>query len=351
MSRSKLFFLFSLLTTHSLFSQIGGSTAYAFLNLPFSARESAAGGNLITVKDDDINLTFHNPSLITPAMDNNLAYSNVRYIADISYGYAAYSKSFSNIGNFVAGIQYVDYGKFTEADPTGAITGNFTAADYSFNIGYSRQLDSMFSVGATLKTIYSNLDQYTSIGSSLDIGSTYYNPKYLFTASAVIVGLAGYQWKTYSGGDQEPLPFDIQLGVSKKVKKAPFRFSLVGQHLQKWDLTYNDPADPILTVDPLTETPIKQKPLNIFGDKLARHLIGSVEILFGKSFSILLGYNYERRKELQVVNVGGLEGFSIGGCIRIYKFNMSISYAEYSIAGASTTFSVTSNLSEFYKKQ
>jgi hypothetical protein len=353
MSRTKQILIFShilYLISHISYSQIGGNSTYKFLDLPFSAREAALAGNLITVKDDDINLTFHNPALISPGMDNRLALSYVNYISDINYGYAAYSKTFDKIGSFVGGIQYVNYGKFTEADPTGLITGTFKAADYSYNIGYGRQLDSMFSVGATLKTIYSHLDQYTSLGSVVDLGGNYYNAEHLFTASAVVKGM-GRQWKTYTDGNREPLPFEVQLGVSKKLAKAPFRVSLIGTHLEKWDLTYEDPANPTPTTDPLTGAPIVQKKWKTFGDKLGRHVLVNVEMLLGKNFALRFGYNYLRRKELRIDGRGGIPGFSFGLGIKISKFNLSYGYAQYSVAGASSHFTITTNLSEFYKKQ
>jgi len=345
---NKLLFYFLFLIATTAFSQIGGNSVYEFMDLPFSAREAAAGGNLITVKDDDIDLTINNPSLITPGMDNHFAINYVDYIADVNYGYAAYSKTYSGIGSFVTGIQYVNYGKFTESDPTGLITGSFTAADYSFNIGYGRQLDSVFSVGATLRTIYSHLDQFTSLGSSMDFAATYSNPKNFFTATAVIKGI-GYQWITYTTGDQEPLPFEAQLGISKRLKKAPFRFSLVYRHLEVWDLTYIDPANPPQTVDPLTGEPIPQNHFATFADKLGRHLIGSAEILLGKNVAIRIGYNYERRQELKITDQGTLAGFSFGLGFKISKFNINYGYAQYSPAGASNTFSITTNLSEFYR--
>jgi hypothetical protein len=349
-SKRPAFFCLFYFLTQFIFSQIGGNSAYEFLNLPFSAREAAAGGTLITVKDDDINLTFHNPALISEGMDNHFALSYVDYIADINYGYAAYSKTFANVGSFVIGMQYVNYGKFIEADPTGLITGSFTAADYSFNVGYCRQLDSMFSVGATLKTIYSNLDTYTSLGSAADLGATYSNPHNLFTASAVVSGI-GYQWMTYSNGDQEPIPFEIQLGISKRLKKAPFRFSLIYQHLEKWDLTYVDPTDPNTTINPLTGTTTSHGPDNNFFYKLGLHMVGSAEILIGKNFAIRVGYNYERQQELKILGQSSIAGFSGGFGFKISKFNFSYSYAQYSPAGASNTFTVTSGLSEFYRRQ
>src|SRR5687767_836967 len=217
--RKLLFFVFFF--PLASFSQIGGSSTYKFLDLPFSARTASLGGNLISVKDDDINLVAQNPSLLNAGMNNRLSLSYINYFTDINYGYAAYAKTFDKIGNFSAGMQFVDYGEFNEADETGTITGKFYASDYSLNIGYSRDLDSMFSIGAQLKTIYSVMESYWSIGNALDFGATYYSPAHGFTAAAVIKNL-GMQWKGYSETGREPLPFEVQMGLSKKLKHAPF---------------------------------------------------------------------------------------------------------------------------------
>ncbi|MFN5885727.1 MAG: hypothetical protein ACK445_10335, partial [Bacteroidota bacterium] len=42
----------------------------------------------------------------------------------------------------------------------------------------------------------------------------------------------GTQIKTYRAGNNETLPFNLQVGVSKKFAHAPFRFSLVAHNLQ-----------------------------------------------------------------------------------------------------------------------
>src|ERR1043165_2257310 len=108
----------------------------------------------------------------------------------------------------------------------------------SFNRAYAKSiLDTNLSVGITLKTIYSNLEAFTSWGSAIDLGATYVRPAHGF-AAAVVVKNIGRQWKPYIEGNPEKLPFEIQLGISKKPKHVPFRFSLVYEDLQQWDLTY-----------------------------------------------------------------------------------------------------------------
>ncbi|MGZ4115934.1 MAG: PorV/PorQ family protein, partial [Bacteroidia bacterium] len=173
MKLRNVLFLFLIIICSPAFSQPGGKSTYDFLNLPISARVSSLGGNLISVKDNDLNVSLINPSLLTDSMDNNVALSSINYFADINYGYVAYAKHFNNIGNFSAGIHYLDYGKFTRADEIGNTYGTFGANEMSFNLAYARSiLDSNLTVGATLKTIYSHLDTYTSWGSALDVGAT-----------------------------------------------------------------------------------------------------------------------------------------------------------------------------------
>ena len=274
MNTKKLLFIFFIsVLSISAFPQIGGNNTYEFLNLPISARVTALGGSLISTRDNDLNVSLTNPALLTDSMNNNMALSYINYVGDIKYGYASYAKSFKKIGLICGGIQYLNYGRFIRADESGNTDGTFGANEMSFNLSYARSiLDSNLNVGVTLKTIYSNLDTYSSLGSAVDLGAVYAIPSKELTFAAVIKN-AGRQWKPYISGNREKLPFEIQLGLSKKLKHVPFRLSMVYENLEKWDLTYLDPANPVLTVDPLTGESIKQNKYKILGDKLMRHIV------------------------------------------------------------------------------
>ena len=187
-----LFFTFHIsYFTFSSFAQIGGSSTYEFLNLVPSARVAALGGNLISVKDHDINLVFQNPSLLDSSMNNDLAMNIVNDFAGINYGYAAYIRDFKKWGTYNAGINFIRYGNFQEAYSNGDLTGNnFLAGEYAFNIGWGKPLnnlsnwfdtdkrfDTLFFGGANLKMIYSSLEDYYAIGVAADLAVTYYNSK------------------------------------------------------------------------------------------------------------------------------------------------------------------------------
>jgi hypothetical protein len=333
-----------------LIGQIGGTAAFTAFDLPLSARASALGGKALSVNDDDLNLGIWNPSLLSAKMNSQLALSFADYYTDIRYGYAGYSMHREKLGTFAFSTAYINYGNFRETDETGATIGKFTAAEYALTLGYSRQLDSLFTLGANLKFMQSNLYQWNANALGIDLAANYLRTAKNFSVSLLIRNV-GVMLNTYTSRNRENLPFEIEAGFSKKPKHMPFRFFLTLQHLQRWDLTYTDPVNPPQLVDPLTGDSIKTSRFKTFGDKLMRHVVVGGEILIGKAVSLRMGYNYQRRKELLISSRPGLVGFSFGAGIRIYKINISYARAAYHIAGGTNTFSITANLGDFYTKK
>lgn len=333
-------------------AQTGGNSTYDFLNLNASARIAAMGGNLISVKDDDLNLFSQNPAALNPAMHNQLAVNYVPYFSSINYGYAAYAMNFDSVpGTFAVGVHYVNYGRFTKADETGQVLGEFSAGEFALNLGYAHQFgkDSMFSVGGNLKTIISSMESYNSWGMGLDLGGTYQSKKG-FTASLVLKNI-GAQFQAYTKGNSEPLPFEIQVGISQQLAHLPFRFSIIAHNLQKPNLRYEDPDNSGPSVDPLTGEVEKKK--KYIGDKIMRHFIFGGEFSPGKRkiFSLRVGYNYMRRQELKVESRPGTMGFSWGVGLKISKFRFNYARAAYHLAGASNHISISTNISDFHRKE
>lgn len=330
--------------------QVGGTATYKFMTLTNSARVAALGGEVITPRENDLNICFHNPATLSPTMDNHLVLNYVRYFADINYGYMSYAKDIKKIGTFAAGIHYVNYGSFTEADELGNRYGEFKAAEYAINIMWSRPIDSLFTAGINLKPVISNLEKYNSYGIAADIGISYHNPSNRFNAAFVLKNI-GSQIKPYHHDNYEPLPFDMQLSVSQKLAHAPFRFTLLLHHLHRWDLTYNNPENPDKEIDPFTGEVIEESAFDKYSDMVLRHAIFGAEILITDNFHIDFGYNHQRRKELQISTKPYLVGFSWGFGFKISKFHISYGRATYHLAGASNHFSFSTNFSEFYQKK
>lgn len=346
-----LFTCFVFIATLSIHAQVGGNNTFEFLNLPISARVAGLGGNVISARDNDLNITLTNPALLTDSMSNNMALSYVNYFADVNYGYLAYAKKVNNIGLFSGGIQYLDYGKFKRTDEFGNILGSFKASDMSINLSYANSVfDSNLVVGVTLKTIYSQMETYYSWGSAVDLGMVYARPAKKFAVGFVIKNV-GRQWKPYTVGNYEKLPFEMQIGITKQPKHVPFRFSLTYENLEQWDLTYNDPNNPVNGKDPLTGKVIKQSKFKKYGDQFMRHMVIGGEFIISKNFFLRGGFNYQRRKELSIVERKGMTGFSFGFGFKVYKLHLSYARSSYHLAGASNNFSVSFDINNFYSRK
>ncbi len=347
----KLFIPVIALLYTTVYSQNGGNSIYEFLDLTVSARTAAFGGQQISIYDNDLNFVYQNPSLLNGSMSNQLALNYTPYIADIKYGYFSYARTMHGIGNFAAGIHYVDYGEFTEADEYGNKTGHFSANDYSVNLFYSKPiLDSLLNIGFTYKFISSRLETYYSWGMAVDAGINYHSSDKLFNSTIVFKNL-GVQIRTYSSdGNRESLPFEIQAGISQKLRYAPFRLSLVAQNLETPNLRYTSSLDSINNTDPTTGELKSNGKLVDFGDNVMRHIIIGLEFIPSKYISASFGYNYKRRQELKLVDKTGFVGFSWGLGLNLPKFRISYGHSTYHIGAATNTFSLNLNLSEFKKK-
>jgi hypothetical protein len=341
----KLAYIFLFFSSFSI-AQIGGQSVFSFLQVPVPARTAALGGSTIGLKDDDISLVLQNPAALNKTMSNKLQMSYINYVADINFINLQYARSFDSIGHFGIALQNVNYGKFIENDEYGLQQGTFTANDYNLTLSYGNELDSVLSWGINLKTIFSKFYVYSSYGNAIDAGITYKNKKRDFVI-ALLLSNYGYQWKSYSGNQLEKITPIINVGISKKLSKAPIRFLFNYENVNKWDLTYVDPTSSSSTIDPFTGEEIKTSKFRTTSDKLFRHFLFGAELSAGKNFQIRMGYNYRRRKEMQLPDNGGMVGISLGFGVRIKKIYVNYAFTKYHTAGNTSHISISTNLSSF----
>ncbi|MCU0455457.1 MAG: type IX secretion system protein PorQ [Bacteroidales bacterium] len=311
-------------------AQTGGDNVYEFLNLTHSGLVSSLGGANVSLNTGNLNLSWHNPALLDSGMNNAMALNYVNYFAGVNYGSALYSRTYEGVGNFAAGLTYLNYGSFTQADPSGTITGNFYASEYAFSLIWSRTIDTLFSIGINLKPVLSHLERYTSAGVAIDLGGSYHSRSGLFSAGFVIRN-AGLQVTRYAGEGRQKLPFEIQAGISQKLAHAPLRLSLTIRHLEKYDLThhYTD------TIDAVDDTRTSE-----FLENLMRHAVIGIEVLPHRNFYVSAGYNYQRRRELSIDSRVSASGFSWGFGINTSFLCLEFGRAAYHLAGSSNHVSL-----------
>lgn len=332
----------------TLGAQVGGDNTYEFLNLNASARIAGLGGSLISVRDDDASLAYHNPALLNASMHRQLAFSHAFHLAGINYGYASYAHHARKADiTWHGGVQYASYGNFDERDEFGNQLGTFKAAEYALTFGAARQVDERLTLGANAKVISSQLAGFNSFGLSLDLGALYFDTSRQISVGIIFKNI-GTQLSTYDGNDREPLPFEIQMGISKRLRYLPFRFSIIYHHMQRWNILYDDPnaEQPSLFFG---DVQTGRSDTEVFFDNFFRHFIFNGELLIGQkdNLRLRLGYNHLLRKELSVANFSSFAGFSFGFGLKINRFRIDYGRTAFHLAGGMNQFTISTSLREF----
>ena len=194
---------------------IGGSSAYNFLGLSATPLLTAAGGVNTSYKTNEVGLTANNPALLNADLHSQLGLSFNSFLAGMktysATGAYQYNKWNTTFGGH---IYFVDYGSIPQTDVAGNVNGNFHPVDYVIQISGARQYLERWNYGASLKLINSNYQLYTSSAIALDFGVLYSDSFHLFFASVLAKNM-GFQLKTFAG-EGEDLPFDLQIGITKK---------------------------------------------------------------------------------------------------------------------------------------
>ncbi len=303
---------------------------------------------MISVYDNDASLLTYNPSLIGERHHTSLEFNAVDYFANASYGSAVYSHTFKKAGSFAFGMQFVNYGKFTETDESGAEYGHFHAGDYAATVAWGRQLDSCFSIGADLKLIYSAYESYQSFGLAVDVAGSYFNAKKRLSLSLLVRNI-GSPLVNYIPGQFEKIPFDIQIAFAQRFKFLPVRYHISLHHLYRWNMAYVGAKDPLLEYDVINKSPIYPTKAAQFFDNFFRHITIGIEIIPAKFLSLYLSYNHNRHQEMRIPQKRTLAGFSYGFDINIHSIRIGFSRSHFATGATPNFFNFGVNIDELSK--
>lgn len=326
---------------------LGGQRVFSFLDLPSHARVAALGGQVATATRPDAPYFLNNPALADSLPDNQLSISLMPYLAAAKYYALHYGLPIKSRGTWAAGLQYLTYGQFDLTDPAGNALGTFTANDYALSLTHART-EGNFTLGATIKAIGSAIETYSAFGVLADFGGIWRIHAGRHSKQELTFGLVaknvGYLIKNYGPTDAN-LPFDLQAGVTIKPRYAPIRLTLTAHHLQRFDITYNDPTLNVrydLNGNPIPES------VSV-AEKLARHLSVGAELLISRNVQLLVGYNHQKRQEGKLTTGGIGSGISFGASVQARGFQLT--YGRFSSAPTAGTsqLSLRIDLDRFLK--
>jgi hypothetical protein len=234
-----------------------------------------------------------------------VSFSFVKHLMDINLFSLAYSTEFENIGRFGSAIKYINYGTFDEADEFGNRTGEFSAGELAFILGYTNEFSENFYYGANAKVIYSSIADKSSSAVGLDLGINYEIPKQKLNLAAAVLNL-GTQLSSYID-TKEDLPLDVTIGISKRLENLPVRLSLDFHQLNK------------------------------DRDELYQHLKGfslGAEFYLSEVFTLRFGYDNEKRSDLKVGSSSGIAGFNGGLGVKVSEYSFNYGYSSLGSIGA-----------------
>ena len=287
-------------------------SAYNFLRLPVSAHAAALGGDNITIIDDDQMLIFSNPALLASVSDKTISLSYMNYMAGTSMAGAAFNRVVKEKASWAASAQYIGYGTMKQTGTDGTQLGEFSAKDIAVAGYFSYMLSERIVGGITAKFVTSYIGNYSSIGMGVDLGLNYYDPDHDWSVSLVGKNLGG-QLKAYDD-EYDPMPIDIQLGVSKRFAHTPFRVSATLVDLNHWNY------------------------------KFTNHLVVGIDAALSESIWLGAGYNFRRANEMNIDDAdgGGTHGagFSFGAGLNLQRFKLNIAYGKYHVSSTSLMLNV-----------
>ncbi|MDR1200856.1 MAG: type IX secretion system protein PorQ [Tannerellaceae bacterium] len=309
------YILFLLLAAPVAMAQ-NGEEVFTFLRYPFSARVNALGGNTVSLIERDPSLSFHNPALLGAEMDKMINLNYMNFISDINLGSALFTKAIGERSAWGIAANFISYGNFKQTTEENMITGDFSVKDIGLHAFYSKNLSERWRGGLSLKFLYSSLESYTSLGLAVDAGLSYYNSENDFSFGITLKNI-GAQLKAYDE-KRYKMPWDIQLGLSKKMTYAPFRFSLTAMYLP--DFSFKS---------------------------FTKHWVLGLDYVPSDNFWVGIGFNPKTTIDMKLQGGNTLSGFSAGAGISISMFDIGVSVAKYHPSALSLMMSISTTLSDF----
>ena len=323
---------------------LGGSATFNFLKLSNTPQLTGLGGVNVSQTSNDVGMAFYSPALLQSSMHTQMNAVFNAFYADIKAYHLSLGYHNTRLQtNFLWGLHYFTYGSIQETDASGNILGSLRPTDWVMQVSASRNYLEKWSYGIALKFINSNYGQYRSNGMAADVSVLFRDSSNLFSASVLAKNM-GFQFKEYTNGNAEDLPFDLVAGLSKRLAHAPFSFSITAHHLHQFDIRYNDTS---FNRDNVFGPANKTNKFTF--DKIFRHFVIASQIYIGDNLELSLAYNHLRRKELNIdKNGNGLNGFSLGVGALFNKIQIRYARAYYQNNTAYNQFGLNLQLNKYF---
>lgn len=216
-----------------------GSTGFAFLEIPASARLAAMGEAGITLHDLGAEGMFVNPGLLGFSSKRHSIYFSVAdWLVDTQHQSLAYALSMENLGVIGINVVYLDMGsmqgtRFADPENPGSyiLTDMFSADAFAAGLTYARRMTDQFSFGGTVKYVQERIYEYSADNIVYDVGIVYFTG---FRSLRVGGSVQNFGVETAFIGDNFKMPITFRLGLAMEALgsyDSPNRLTVVAENV------------------------------------------------------------------------------------------------------------------------
>jgi len=152
-----------------------GTAGAQFLKIGVGARYNALGEASVATVDNVYGM-YWNPAALTYVESNEVAFTHVSYLLDVSLNYVAYAKLIENIGVLGASVTVLSMNdqEITTIDEPDGTGETYSVSSFALQMSYARQLTEQFSFGLSFKYVGEQIYQEKANGVAFDFGTMLY---------------------------------------------------------------------------------------------------------------------------------------------------------------------------------
>ena len=282
-----------------------GTTGFNFLKIPVGARATALGGAYAAVAGE-MEASAFNPAGLHGLSQRAGVVSLASYLVDTEAGFISIAVP-GESRVWAGSVNYFSYGSMRHTDADGQDLGSFGAFELATSVTAAQRVWRRLVVGASLKVIYSSIQDYTSDAYALDLGLLADGPIKGMKLGVSISNMGGVR-SGYTGGFKDSLPVVVRAGISHRPAHAPLPLILLA------DVNLPNDGDPFFA----------------FG----------AELQVGNTLFLRPGYS------LQQTGQQGEEaiGLTAGAGVELQRYRLDYAYASYPSLGIVHRLSVSGRI-------
>lgn len=324
------------------------TTAVPFLRIAPDARGGSMGDVGIATSPDAASIFWNNAKNAFLEDNSGLAITYTPWLSNLVNDiFLAYVNGFwkiDELSTISGSLRYFSLGNITFTDQNGQVLQDFRPNEFAIDAGYARKLSDNFSVGLTLKYIFSNLASGQFVngipikpanGVAADI-SLFYTTEFemgdkdAFLNAGLNIANTGNKVTYTSSAERDYIPSNMGLGVSLGVNFDDYNKLALAIDFNKLlvptpDTTDINPANGIFDYKELGPisgafSSFSDAP-NGFSEELNEITIGTgLEYWYNNQFAVRGGYFFEDPTK------GGRQFFTLGLGLRYNVFGLDFSY-------------------------